>query len=81
MAQGRKSIDDEPLTETISLRLTKKELTEFEIMSQYLEIPKTRLMRNILMCGMDEAKALNKIGALTGISKLNEFRKKFFSIK
>lgn len=72
-----KPIDKEALTETISIRLSKEELYEITKISEELEIPKTRLIRNLTLSGLDDAKILNKIGALKGAKKLKDFKARF----
>ena len=79
MAKGRKTIDKEALTETISLRLTKQELEEISIIANDLDMPKTRLMRNLVLTSLEDAKALNKIGALKGAKKLLDFKERFLN--
>jgi len=73
---GRKTIDGETLTETISIRLTKKELEEFEKIAKNVGMAKTRLMRNTLMLGFDDIKMFNKIGLLKGAVKLVDFKER-----
>jgi hypothetical protein len=75
--RGRKTIDQEALTETISLRFSKKEMEEIEAIANNIDLPKTRFMRNILLMGLDEARFLNKIGALKGAKKLLDFKERF----
>jgi len=77
MAKGRKTIDKEPITETISIRLTKTEMKELEEIAKELDMPKTRLMRNMLLSGLEDAKILHKLGALKGARKLIDFKLRF----
>ena len=77
--RGRKTIDKEPLTETTSIRFTKKELEEIEKIAKNIGIAKTRLIRNLIISSLDEAKVLNKIGALKGAKKLIDFKERFFN--
>lgn len=73
---GRKTIDKETLTETISLRFTKKELEEIEEIAKDMNMPKTRLMRNLLLTSLEEASFLNKIGILKGAKKFLDFKER-----
>ena len=76
---GRKTIDSEVLTETISIRLTKQELEEFQRIADNVGMAKTRLMRNTLMIGLDDIKTLNKIGILKGAVKFVDFKERFLN--
>lgn len=77
--RGRKTIDKEPLTETISIRFTKSELEEIEKIADKLNLPKTRLIRNIALSGLEEARFFNNIGALKGAKKLLDFKERLFN--
>ncbi len=77
MAKGRKTIDKEPISETISIRLTKTEMKELEEIALELDMPKTRFMRNVLLSGLEDAKVLHKTGALKGAKKLIDFKERF----
>ena len=72
-----KPIDKEALTETISLRFSKSELEEIEKIAKEIDIPKARLIRNLVLTSLDEAKLFNKIGVLKGIKKLIDFKERF----
>ncbi len=76
---GRKPIDKEAITETISIRLSKSEMKRFEELAKVVDLPKTRLMRNVLLTGLEEAEILNKIGALKGAKKLLDFKERFLN--
>ena len=76
-----KPIDKEALTETISLRFSKNELKEIEEIAKTLNIPKTRFIRNLTLAGLEDAKTLNKIGALKGAKKLLDFKERLFNSK
>jgi len=79
MKKGRKTIDKEALTETISIRLTKQELKEISEIANEIDMPKTRFIRNLTLAGLDEAKILNKLGALKGAKKLLDFKERFIN--
>jgi len=72
-----KPIDKEALTETISLRFSKSELEEIAKIAKEIDIPKTRLIRNLVLSSLDEAKLFNKIGVLKGVKKLIDFKERF----
>ena len=79
--RGRKTIDKEPLTETISIRFTKKELEDIEKIANNIGIAKTRLVRNLVLSSLDEAKFFNNIGALKGAKKLLDFKERLMNPK
>ena len=80
MARGRKTIDEEPINNNLTIRFSDKELKEIEKLAEELDIPKTRFIRNLTLSSLEDAKALNKIGALKGAKKLLDFKKKLFEI-
>lgn len=53
---GRNTIDEEAITETISIRFTKKELEEIEKIAKDIDLPKTRLIRNLILSNLDKVK-------------------------
>ncbi len=42
-------------------------------------MPKTRFIRNLTLAGLEDAKTLNKIGALKGAKKLLDFKERLFN--
>ena len=77
---GRKTIDNEPIRNNLTIRFSDKELAEIEKIAKELDIPKTRFIRNLTLSGLEDAKALNKIGVLKGAKKLIDFKEKLSSI-
>ena len=73
MARGRKPMDDETININVTIRFNKKELEEIEKIAKSIDIPKTRLIRNMALAGLEDAKILHKIGALKGAKKLKDF--------
>ncbi|MDQ1282183.1 MAG: hypothetical protein QG630_534 [Patescibacteria group bacterium] len=78
---GRKPIDKEPLTETISIRLTKSEMERLEKIAKDIDLPKTRLIRNLVLNSLEEANFLNNIGILKGTKKLLDFKERLLNPK
>ena len=76
-----KPINKEPLTETLCIRFSKNELKEIEEIAKQIEISKTTLIRNMALSGLEDAKILNKIGALKGAKKLIDFKERLFNSK
>lgn len=75
--RGRKTIDEEKLTETISLRFSKSEIKEIEKIANDINISKTRFMRNLVLTSLDTAKVYHKIGILKGAKKIIDFKERF----
>lgn len=76
-----KPIDKEPLTETLCLRFSKEEIKEIKEIAAQLEMPKTRLIRNLTLSSLEDAKLLNKLGILKGAKKLLDFKERFSNYK
>jgi len=74
MAKGRKTIDKEPIKNNLTIRFSDTELEEIEKIAKSLDMPKTRFIRNLTISGLEDAKILNKIGALKGAKKLLDFK-------
>lgn len=74
-----KPIDTEVLTETVSIRFSKSEIEEITKIAENINLPKTRLIRNLTLSSLEDAKALNKIGALKGAKKLLDFKERFLN--
>ena len=79
MARGRKTIDKEPINNNLTIRFSDKELKEIEELAKKLDMPKTRFIRNLTLSGLDDAKTLDKIGALKGAKKLLDFKEKLLN--
>ena len=76
-----KPIDQEVRNNNITIRFSDNELLEIEEIATQLEIPKTRLIRNLTLSSLDDAKLLNKIGVLKGAKKLLDFKERFTNYK
>lgn len=74
-----KPIDEDILDIQINLRFSKKEIEEIEKIAKELELPKTRLIRNLTLAGLADAKTLNKIGILKGAKKVLDFKDRFLN--
>ena len=81
MGKGRKTIDKEPINNNLTIRFSDKELAEIEELAKNLDMPKTRFIRNLTLAGLEDAKTLNKIGALKGAKKLLDFKERLFNSK
>ena len=71
-----KPIDSEARNINVTIRFSEKEIAEFEKIAKEINIPRTRFIRNLALSGLDEAKVLNKIGALKGAKKLLDFKER-----
>jgi len=74
-----KPVDNEARNVNVTIRFSETEMKEIEAISKEIGIPKTRLIRNITLSGLDEAKVLSKLGVLKGTKKLIEFKETFLS--
>jgi len=66
--------DGERLERTISLRFSDKELEEIEKIAKKMGLPKTRLMRNLILTFLEDAK--NNVNILKGAVRVKEFKEK-----
>jgi len=57
--RGRKAIDKEALTQTISIRFTKEDLKELEEIANNIGIAKTRLVRNLTLSSLKKVNLLS----------------------
>jgi len=73
MARGRKPMDGETIDINVTIRFSRKELEEIEKIAKSIDMPKTRLIRNMALAGLEDAKILHKVGALKGAKKLQDF--------
>ncbi|GEM_PF-6702677 len=81
---GRKPIDGVVRETVVSFKVSEEESKRIERLAKSLEVPKTVLMRNLLLDALDDAEILDKIGALKiakGIKKTSEFIKEYTKIK
>lgn len=81
---GRKPVDGVVRETVVSFKVSEEESTRIDKLAKSLEVPKTVLMRNLLLDALDDAEMLEKIGALKiakGIKKTSEFLKTLKMIK
>lgn len=71
-----KPVDQEARNINITIRFSKTELKEIEKIAKELDMPKTKLIRNLTLSGLDDAKILSKLGFLKGTKKLADFKEK-----
>ena len=77
--RGRKAIDGEKISNNLTIRFSDREIEEIEALAKKLDMPKTRLVRNMALAGLEDAKMLDKIGMLKGAQKLNDFKERLFN--
>lgn len=63
----------------VTVKFTDEELAEIDKIAKETDIPRTTLIRNMTLSGLDEAKLLHKIGALKGAKKLLDFKDRLFN--
>jgi len=61
--------------EVINLRVTKQELEELKVLANYLSLPLTTTIRNLVFYAKEDAEIYKKIGFLKGVKKLKEWLK------
>ena len=71
-----KPIDKEARNINITIRLSEKEIQEIEEIAKELNMPKTRLIRNLALAGLDDAKIVKKLGILKGVKKFIDFKER-----
>ena len=77
--RGRKAIDGEKINNNLTIRFSDRELEEIQELAKKLDIPKTRLIRNMTLASLEDAKILDKIGALKGAKKLIDFKERLIN--
>ncbi len=63
----------------VTIKLTDQELNEINKIAEKIQIPRTRLIRNLVLTSLEDAKFLNKIGILKGAKFLTDFKERFFN--
>jgi DNA-binding Lrp family transcriptional regulator len=74
---GPKPESGETRNNPVTVKFTNKELKEIEEIAKNINISRTTLIRNMTLAGLEDAKILNKIGALKGARKLLDFKERF----
>lgn len=63
------------------VRFNKEEMERIEKIANKLKIPKSRLIRNLTLAGLEDAELLNKLGLFDIAKMIEKIRKKAFEIK
>jgi hypothetical protein len=63
----------------VTVKFTDEEIAEIDKIANETDIPRTTLIRNMTLSGLDEAKLLHKIGAIKGAKKLLDFKDRLFN--
>ncbi len=82
--KSRKPKDGKVRENVVSLKLADDEIEKINIIAEYLDVPKTALIRNFVLYGLEDAELFRKLGILSIVKNLNktsEFLKKFKTIK
>lgn len=82
--QGRPTLDKTKRNINKTIRLSEEELKRATELANYLEIPITAFLRNLILVGLDDAELLKKAGILKlaiGIRKSSEAIKNFRNYK
>ena len=81
---GRKPIDGVTRETKLFTKLSTNEAKEIEELANYLDIPKSVFMRNLVLVALDDTKLLKKLGILglaKGIKKTSEAVSKLKEIR
>ena len=65
----------------ITIRVNEKEYKRIEEIAQKLNMPISRLMRNLTLIGLEDAELLNKIGAFDLVKMIEKIREKALGTK
>ena len=63
----------------VTIKLTDKELEDINKIAEILEIPRTRLIRNMVIASLKDAKFLDILGILKGVKNINDFTQRWLN--
>jgi len=81
---GRKPKDGKVRETVVSFKLSEDEVKEINNLAEFLDMPKTVLVRNLVLSSLEDTKIMKKTGVLSlakGIKKTSEFLTTFQGIK
>jgi hypothetical protein len=81
---GRKPKDGKTRETVVSFKLADDEIKRINDLADFLDIPKTALIRNLVLSSLEDAEGLKKLGILSiakSIKKTSEFLTTFKGIK
>ena len=81
---GRPPVDGIVRETKLFVKVSEDEAKEIEELANYLEIPKSVLLRNLALSSLEDAQILKKVGLLQiakGIRKTSEALKEFKNLK
>jgi predicted DNA-binding protein len=61
---------------TLTIRISERDYERLEKIGDKLEIPKTRLARNLILMALEDAETYNKLGFFEIAKAINKLRKK-----
>lgn len=76
---GPKPEAEETRSNAVTVKFTDKELKQIEDIAKSIDIPRTTLIRNMTLSGLEDAKIFDKIGALKGARKLLDFKERLLN--
>ena len=65
----------------IKISLTQEEMERIEKIAQKIGITKSRLARNLVLAGLEDAELLNKLGLFDIVKMIEKIREKALGIK
>ncbi len=63
------------------VRFSKEEMERIEKIAKKLNMPKSRVIRNLTLAGLEDAELLNKIGAFEIVKMIEKLREKALGTK
>lgn len=76
---GPKPEAEETRANAVTVKFTDKELKQIEEIAKSINIPRTTLIRNMTLSGLEDGIILDKLGALKGARKLLDFKERLFN--
>jgi len=81
---GRKPLDNITRETKLFIKVSEDEAKEIEELANYLDVPKSTLLRNLALSSLEDAQIFKKLGLLKlakGIRKSSEALKEFRAMK
>lgn len=76
-----KPVDQEARNINVTIRFSQTEIQEIEKIANDLDVPKTRLIRNLALIGLDNVRILSNTGVLKGAKKFIDFKERLLNPK
>jgi len=73
-------VESNPRSVQLKIKVTEEEAKKIEELAKKMEMTKSRLIRNLLLGGLDDAVFLNKIGILPLVKNLRDLKDKLSGV-